>query len=497
MRLAELTKDMIQLDHQLRDCEITGLTADSRSVEPGYLFAALPSATRGSGTDGRNFIADAVARGAVAVLAPVDTRLDAPLAEKLDSRVILDGNPRRRLALMAARFFALQPRTVVAVTGTNGKSSVAGFARQIWNLMGARAAALGTLGVDIDGTPQGPGLTTPDPVALHRTLAELARGGVDRLAMEASSHGLDQFRLDGVRVSAAAFTNLTRDHLDYHGDEESYFQAKMRLFRSLLPDGGTAVLNADSDWYPRVAAICRAAGHHVRSFGERSDDMTIADVTPLADGLRLCLSVGGRTMETRLGLIGAFQAHNVLAAYGLVVATGADPVDAFATLARLRGVHGRMERAGRHPGGGQVFIDYAHTPDALATVLKAIRPHVGARLHVVFGAGGDRDPGKRPLMGEAAANYADRVIVTDDNPRREDAATIRRQILAACPGAQEIADRAEAIETAIAALGPDDILVIAGKGHETGQIVGGEILPFDDGDIARTVIANLGGEVAS
>lgn len=475
----------------LQDVQITGLTADSRRVEPGYLFAALPSATQGSGTDGRNFIGDALVRGAVAVLAPPGTVLDDR------AQLIVDENPRRQLALLAGRFYQRQPKTVAAVTGTNGKSSVVGFTRQIWSRLGLSAAGIGTLGIDADGFDTGPSLTTPDPVALHKTLADLADAGVDHLAMEASSHGLDQHRLDGVTIAAAAFTNLTRDHLDYHNSEADYFAAKRRLFEQLLPAGGTAVLNADSPHYEEFRDACRQAGHRISSYGHNASDMRIDDLSPLADGLRLCVTIARRTFETRLPLVGAFQAHNALAALGLAIGCGAAVDDAFAALAQLNGVRGRMQLAGRHANGAMVYIDYAHTPDALETALKAIRPHVAGKLAVVFGAGGDRDPGKRAMMGEVAAQFADRAIVTDDNPRREDPASIRRQILTGCPDAAEFDNRAKAIAAAIGDLAPEDVLIIAGKGHETGQIIGNQTLPFDDAAVAQSVITEVGGEVAS
>ncbi|MFT5180448.1 MAG: UDP-N-acetylmuramoyl-L-alanyl-D-glutamate--2,6-diaminopimelate ligase [Alphaproteobacteria bacterium] len=475
----------------LHDVQITGLTADSRRVEPGYLFAALPSATQGSGTDGREYIGDALARGAVAVLAPLGTELDDT------AQLLVDENPRRQLAHLAARFYQHQPKTIAAVTGTNGKSSVVGFTRQIWSHLDVPAASIGTLGIDADGFDAGPSLTTPDPVALHQTLANLADAGIDHLAMEASSHGLDQYRLDGVNIAAAAFTNLTRDHLDYHQTEAQYFAAKARLFEQLLPADGTAVLNADSSYYEEIRGICRQAGHRISSFGLSTSDMRIDDLSPLADGLRLCVTIAHRTFETRLPLVGGFQAYNALAALGLVIGCGADVDDAFGALALLTGVRGRMQLIGRHPNGAMVYIDYAHTPDALETALSAIRPHVTGKLAVVFGAGGDRDAGKRAMMGKVAAQFADRAIVTDDNPRREDAASIRRQILTGCPGASEFDNRAKAIATAIGDLAAEDTVIIAGKGHETGQIVGTEVLPFDDAEVARSVLTELGGEAAS
>ncbi len=499
MRLIELAVDMVMVDPRMHDTEISGLTADSREVQPGYLFAALPSASVNSGTDGRDFIEDAVARGAVAILAPDGTQLDGGPADTPDDTpyLITDENPRWRLSQFAARFYEHQPRHIVGVTGTNGKSSVAGFTRQIWALLGHRSGAIGTLGVDADGFDAGPSLTTPDPVNLHATLAKMATSGIDHLALEASSHGLDQFRLDGVNFAAAAFTNLSRDHLDYHGTEEAYLDAKMRLFRHLLPVDGAAVLNADSHHFDTVAEICRTTGHRVRSYGVQTSDIHIADVSALPDGLRLCVTVKDQSLETRLNLIGGFQAYNVLAALGLVAETGGDLTEAFSTLAHLTGVRGRMQRIGALENGAQVYIDYAHTPDALQTALDAIRPHVGGQLHVIFGAGGDRDPGKRPMMGEIATRHADRAIVTDDNPRREDAETIRRQILTGCTGAAEIGDRAAAIKAGISDLQAGDILVIAGKGHEQGQIIGTETLPFDDASVAADVLTEMGGEVVT
>ncbi|MEK9662854.1 MAG: UDP-N-acetylmuramoyl-L-alanyl-D-glutamate--2,6-diaminopimelate ligase, partial [Alphaproteobacteria bacterium] len=359
--------------------------------------------------------------------------------------LITDQNPRRTLAQLAARFYGHQPEFVVGVTGTNGKSSVAGFTRQIWSRIGLRAGSMGTLGLDAEGFAAGPSLTTPDPVDLHATLVRLAEAGVDHLALEASSHGLDQHRLDGVRFAAAAFTNLTRDHLDYHKTEAAYLAAKLRLFRYLLPADGAAVLNADSPHFDLIADVCRSVGHRVRAYGVQTSDIHIADVSALPDGLRLCVTIGKHSYETRLGLIGGFQAYNALAAFGLAVETGADACAAFGALAHLRSVRGRMQRIGALSNGAQVYVDYAHTPDALRTALEAARPHVAGRLHLVFGAGGDRDAGKRPMMGEVATKLADRMIVTDDNPRREEPETIRRQILVGCPDATEIGDRAEAI----------------------------------------------------
>lgn len=495
MRLTDLLSEMMNIDPIMRDTEISGLTADSRQVRPGYLFAALPSASENSGTDGRDFIKDALARGAVAILAPDGTRIERDDATA--PCLITDQNPRWRLAQFASWFYGKQPRTVVGITGTNGKSSVAGFTRQIWARLGHNSASMGTLGLDAEGFAPGPSLTTPDPVTLHETLSDLASAGVHHLALEASSHGLDQYRLDGVRFTAAAFTNFSRDHLDYHKTEAAYFDAKLRLFRFLLPHDGAAVLNADSPYFEPVADACRASGHRIRSFGIQTSDIHIADVSALPNGLRLCVTMRDKSYETRLNLVGGFQAYNVLAALGLAVETGADLTDAFGALAHLRGVRGRMERVGALDNDAQVYVDYAHTPDALKTALISIRPHVHGKLHVVFGAGGDRDSGKRPMMGKVAAEHADRIIVTDDNPRREDPDSIRRQILQGCPAATEIGNREEAIATAIGTLERGDILIIAGKGHETGQIVGNETLPFDDAEVARGSIIDHGGEVVA
>ncbi len=467
------------------DTEITGLSADSRRIRPGFLFAALP----GSREDGRAYIDEAVARGAVAVLAPTGSTLKA-----YDSRVrlILDDNPRRRLALMAARFHGRQPKVVAAVTGTNGKTSVAEFTRQIWRALGRKAASLGTLGL----TPARPGapdsLTTPDPVELHRCLASLAADGIEHLALEASSHGLAQNRLDGIRFAAAAFTNLSRDHLDYHGDMATYRAAKLRLFQELLSPGGTAVLNADQPLTDEIRTICEARGISVIAYGRTGRDLRLLTQKPSAEGQALELEVLGKAQAVALPLAGAFQAVNALAALGLALATGAAPKEAIAALAKLEGVPGRAELVGRAPSGGRVYVDYAHTPDALRIILQALRPHTQGRLSVVFGCGGDRDRGKRPMMGEIAARLADRVWVTDDNPRSEDPASIRREIIAAVPAAEEVADRGAAIASAVVALVPGDVLVIAGKGHETGQIVKSRVQPFNDRDVARAALADLG-----
>ncbi len=474
----------------LADPEIVGLTADSRQVKPGFLFAAL----RGTIRDGRAFAREAVAKGAVAILSDDPAALALGPDGSRRVAIIVDANPQRRLALLASRFYRHQPRIIAAVTGTNGKTSVAHFTREIWAALGYKAASLGTLGL-VSPAGRRPGaLTTPDPVGLHRDLAELAEGGVDHVAIEASSHGLAQFRLDGVAVGAAAFTNLTRDHLDYHGDMASYRAAKERLFTALLAPHGPAILNADSPELARLAALCRETGHPVIAYGGAAGaELRILERRPRPFGQRLTTELFGERHEFDLPLVGDFQAMNVLAGLGLVIATGVAPDRAFAALARLPGVPGRLQRVGESATGAPVFVDYAHTPDALATMLGALRPHAEGRLAIVFGAGGDRDRGKRALMGRVAAALADLVWVTDDNPRSEKPAEIRRAILAAAPQASEIGDRRAAIAAAIAELRRGDVLVIAGKGHETGQIVGGDILPFDDAVVAREALAGMGG----
>ncbi|CAA7622536.1 UDP-N-acetylmuramoyl-L-alanyl-D-glutamate--2, 6-diaminopimelate ligase [Candidatus Terasakiella magnetica] len=463
-----------------QDRDIAGLTADSRAVKPGFLFAALA----GTKADGRAFVPAALAAGAVAVLAAPGSGLELPAGVTL----IEDSNPRRRFALMAAAFHGLQPQTMVAVTGTNGKTSTALFHRQIMKSLGLRSAAIGTLGIIADDWPNPGGLTTPDPVALHDTLARLARHGVSHACMEASSHGLDQYRLDGVRLQAAAFTNLTRDHLDYHQDMASYAAAKQRLFTEVLPHGAVAVINTDADGADTLTAACGARGLRVLTYGKAGGDIHLIASTPTPLGQDLRLQVMGMPAAIHLRLAGLFQAYNAMAALGLALATGADRAEALDALEHLEGVPGRLQKVAERANGAAIYVDYAHTPDALETVLTALRPHVVRRLVAVFGCGGDRDPGKRPQMGAIACRLADAMIVTDDNPRSEDPAAIRTAILAACCGAIEIADRREAIRTAAQGLQRGDLLVIAGKGHETGQIIGGAILPFDDAEEARAAV---------
>jgi UDP-N-acetylmuramoyl-L-alanyl-D-glutamate--2,6-diaminopimelate ligase len=465
------------------DPEIAGLTADSRKVAPGFLFAALS----GSKADGASFIPDAITRGAVAILAPEG--ISIPTA---GIALVTATEPRRLFARMASRFYGIQPAIMTAVTGTNGKTSTASFLRQIWTHLGHRAASLGTLGITAPGWQDKGGLTTPDTVALHDALARLASQGVTHACMEASSHGLDQHRLDGVALQAGGFTNLTRDHLDYHHDMAAYGAAKLRLFRDLLPQGGCAVVNADSDFAGAVIDASTRRGLKVLTFGRTGSELRLVRTRPSPAGQDLDLQVLGRDVTIPLPLAGDFQAANVLCALGLAIACGADADQAIRACAYLEGVPGRLEKVAQKTNGAAIFVDYAHTPDALETVLKALRPHAINNLAVVFGCGGDRDPGKRPQMGHIAATFADKVVVTDDNPRTENPDAIRTQILAACPGAEEIDDRATAIHHAIDGLDAGDVLVIAGKGHETGQIVGSTIHPFDDGDIARRAVADNG-----
>jgi UDP-N-acetylmuramoyl-L-alanyl-D-glutamate--2,6-diaminopimelate ligase len=464
---------------------VTGLTADSRAVTPGSLFVALP----GTKADGRAFIGAAVASGAAAVLAPEGTEWPDGVTPV---PLITASDPRRALARLAAAFHGAAPATLVAVTGTNGKTSTVDFLRQLWTLEGTRAASLGTLGLVAEDFPAGPSLTTPDPVALHGTLAALARGGVTHAAMEASSHGIEQRRLDGVALAAAGFSNLTRDHLDYHGTMAAYRAAKLRLFDTLLPDGAAAVANAEMDRATldalRATAVSR--GLRLLTVGEAGEAVRLLRQAPRPDGQELSLDFFGQAATLHLSLPGRFQADNALMAAALAVATGMEAGRVLALLPRLAGVRGRMELAARLPNGAAIYVDYAHTPDALERLLAALRPHVapGARLHVLFGAGGDRDPGKRPLMGASAARFADLCWVTDDNPRSEDPAAIRRAVLAACPGGVDAGDRAGAIARALSALGPGDVLAVAGKGHESGQTIASVTHPFDDVAVVRGLL---------
>ena len=471
---------------------ITGLAQDSRQVQPGCLFAALP----GSLQHGARFIPAAVQAGAAAILTDADgVALAGDVARAAGVALVQAEEPRQALAYAAALWFGRQPETVVAVTGTSGKTSVASFTRQIWAGLRLRACSLGTMGVQ--GDFQVPlAHTTPDPLTLHGVLAEMAQAGITHAAMEASSHGLDQFRLDGVRLKAAAFTNFSQDHLDYHAGFEEYFAAKAGLFTRVLPPEGVAVLNIDDPRGQQLHDMMLARGQTILTVGQATGtDLRLAGQRFDATGQLLRFEWQGTGRLVRLGLIGGFQAENVLAAVGLVIAAGADPAAVFDVLEHLQTVRGRMEFVGQRQNGAAVFVDYSHKPGALASAIMALRPHVMGRIVVVFGAGGDRDTLKRPLMGAAAQAHADLVFVTDDNPRSEDPAQIRSAVMAGCPDATEVADRAEAILRGVDALEPGDALLIAGKGHETGQIVGTTIYPFDDAEQASIAIAALEGRI--
>ena len=485
--LGLLARDLVAVPPGAGALAIEGIALDSRQVRPGYLFAALPGTTG----DGRLHIADAVAHGAVAVLAQHGTSWPDGVAAL---PLVLADEPRRTLARLAAVHAGAQPERMVAVTGTNGKTSTAEFLRQLWALDGIPAASLGTLGLvaDVVLPEKPPALTTPDSVALAVILSGLAARGVRACAIEASSHGMDQFRLDGVHLSAAGFSNLSRDHLDYHGTLDAYRAAKLRLFAELLPEGTVAAASADMEpaTLHRLRGIAESRRLRLRLAGTDGDAIRLHRAVPIADGQVLELEVQGRRIELRLGLPGRFQADNALLAALLAEADENRLPAVLGRLPALRGVRGRMELAARLPNGSAAYVDYAHTPDAMERLLASLRPHAaeaGGRLVIVFGAGGDRDRGKRPLMGEAAARLADLAIVTDDNPRSENPAAIRAAIRAACPDAAEIGDRRAAIAAGLDALRPGDVLVVAGKGHEQGQDVGGIVHPFDDAAVVRAL----------
>jgi UDP-N-acetylmuramoyl-L-alanyl-D-glutamate--2,6-diaminopimelate ligase len=482
MRLRDLFSDDAAMDAQAGEVAVSGLAVDSRAVKPGDLFFALA----GVKTDGARFIDQAIASGAAAIACE-------HLPEG-DRRVpfVVPPNPRRALALAAAKFYSRQPATIAAVTGTSGKTSVAAFTRQIWQRLGHASASIGTIGLVSPKRTIYGSLTTPDPISLHRQLNEIASEGVTHLALEASSHGLDQYRLDGIRIGAGAFTNLTRDHMDYHPDVAHYLNAKLRLFRDLLTADGAAVISVDHDSSQAVIDAARAGKLRIMTVGRKgdgADGIRLADAAIDGFAQKLILEHAGRTRKLRLPLVGEFQIENALVAAGLAIGTGSEPDQVFAALEHLEGAKGRLEQVGER-NGAPIFVDYAHKPDALAKALQALRPYAKRRLVVVFGAGGDRDAGKRPLMGAIAIENADSVIVTDDNPRSENPAAIRAAILATAKGAREIGDRAEAIRTAISGLQPGDALLIAGKGHETGQIVGDRVLPFSDHDAAAAALAS-------
>lgn len=465
--------------------KITGLTADSRKVRPGFLFAAF----KGASVDGTKFASDAATARANAILCAEDA-VETVRAACGDKAVVIGAaEPRQAFAKMAARFYGAQPDTIVAVTGTAGKTSVAHFARQVFQAAGHPAASLGTLGIVKPGGESYGGLTTPDPVFLHEQLALLEDEGVNHAAMEASSHGLDQYRLDGVRLTAAAFTNLGRDHMDYHPTIEDYLRAKLRLFSELLPTGGTVVVDPGEKYADRVLAVAQERGLPVLSVGETGKDLKLTGLKPSGAGQELTLQTARGEYKVTLPLIGRFQVSNALIAAGLAMASGLDTGVVMRALENLKGAPGRLELAGRTGQGGLIFVDYAHKPDALDNALAALKPFASGKLSVIVGAGGDRDPGKRELMGAAAARHADLVIVTDDNPRSEDPATIRKAVLSGAPEALEIGDRYEAIAEGVRRLRQGDILCVAGKGHETGQIVGDTVIPFSDHDAVKRAIS--------
>jgi len=456
------------------DTRITGFAIDSRKVAPGTVFGAF----RGTQVNGEDYIPNAIAAGAVAVFARPEAVVEGAVH-------IADSEPRRAFAQAAAKFFAPFPDTVVAVTGTNGKTSTVELTRQLWRMAGYHAASIGTLGVTTADDSVSTGLTTPDVATFLSNMAGLKREGVTHTAFEASSHGLAQFRTEGLPVQAGAFTNLSRDHLDYHGTMEAYLEAKLRLFSEVVEPNGAAVVWMDDPASTRVAEIATERGLRLITLGTRGDTLRLVERTPTQLGQTLKIAADGREHTVKLPLIGAYQAANALTAAGLVYATGGEIADIFTRLGRVQPVRGRLERAAISRAGAPIYVDYAHTPDGLKAAIQALRPHTAGRLIVMFGAGGDRDRGKRPLMGEVAARLADQVIVTDDNPRSENPAFIRSEVMAGAPDATEIDGRREAISAAIAAAGADDIVLLAGKGHEQGQIVGDRILPFDDVQVAR------------
>ncbi len=496
MQLGELVGLDRLANKKIAKTEIAGLTADSKAVKPSYLFAALP----GTAHDGAAYIDEAIANGAAAILTHPHWQKTFPNSKQAQitkTPFVVENNPRRLLSHLAARFYPHQPETICAVTGTNGKTSVANFSQQIWTKLGLRAASMGTLGVVSPESFIPLGHTTPDPVRIHQILDGLTLSGVDHVALEASSHGLAQYRLDGVKIKAAAFTNLTRDHLDYHESAEDYFYAKMRLFGELMEPGCVAVLDTDCDVFGEIEQLCWARGLCVFSVGEKGTDIKITGIKPTVDGQTISIKWRGQSLTIKLPLVGSFQASNALLAAGLCIATGADASKVFNALETLEGVEGRMEHVGSTADGASIFIDYAHTPDGLETVLAALRSHTMHNLWVVVGCGGDRDQGKRPQMARIASDFADHVIITDDNPRTENAEKIRADMLAGIPdGAppvEEIGDRSQAIAKAVSGLTSGDVLIVAGKGHETGQIVSDQVLPFSDKEEVMRNLQQLGG----
>ena len=470
---------------------INGITEDSRKVQRGFIFVAFA----GQRADGRKYIKDAISNGASVIVTDESAMID----DAGTAQIIRHDNPRYALSQLTAEFYAAQPDNIVAVTGTNGKTSTVSFVEQIWKALGYMGASLGTLGLKAAGVQStGVSMTTPDAVALMADLADLSAAKFTHLAMEASSHGLDQYRLHGVRINAAGFTNLSRDHLDYHGSMEEYLTAKAKLFTEILPKGGAAVLNADSQAFEQLSKDITAAGRKVISFGNAESDMQILSLTPVASGQDVKVSIAGDVHDISVSFIGYYQLKNLLCAIGLVMASASGDLSDKALLAKILEIipaltapAGRLQFVAGHPQGAGVYIDYAHTPAALETVLQAVRPHTQGKLVCVFGCGGDRDMGKRPMMGKIASDNADVVIVTDDNPRSEFPASIRAAILGAAPDAQEIGDRRKAIQTAIQNLSAGDVLVIAGKGHEQGQVFADETLPFDDYSVAQDAIQEV------
>jgi UDP-N-acetylmuramoyl-L-alanyl-D-glutamate--2,6-diaminopimelate ligase len=478
MHLADIIPDCPDATAQT---PISGFAIDHRAVTKGSVFGAFV----GAKFNGEDYIAPAIAAGAVAIVARSQARVSG-------AAHIATPEPRLTFAQLAARFYAPFPHTNVAITGTNGKTSTAELTRQIWRLLGQKSASIGTLGVTTADDQAKTGLTTPDIITFLSSMHGLCVEGITHVAFEASSHGLSQFRSEGVVIKAAAFTNLSRDHLDYHGTMDDYFAAKMRLFSDVLPQDGTAVIWADDAYSDKVADVALARGCDVFTVGKKGADLTLIDATPSHLGQQISVLHKGRTYNFALPLIGAYQVNNVLTAAGLAIVTGNNADAVMAALTRVQGVRGRLERAGITQTGAPIYVDYAHTPDGLAAALSAMRPHTKGRLIAVFGAGGDRDTGKRPLMGAVAAAQADVVIITDDNPRTEDAASIRAEILSACPGATEICDRRQSIAAAIAMAAADDVILLAGKGHETGQIIGEHVLPFDDVAVAQMCLSEAG-----
>lgn len=472
MRLNNLVPEVAGEDGEQA---VTGFAIDHRKIAPGNIFGAF----RGARFNGEDYIEAAIAAGAIAVVARPAARVEGAVH-------ISDEEPRRLFARMAARYFTPTPAHVAAVTGTNGKTSTAELTRQLWRMDGCNSASIGTLGVTTADEQVKTGLTTPDIVTFLSNMSGLAREGVGHAIFEASSHGLSQYRTEGLPVTVAAFTNLSRDHLDYHGDMDSYFEAKMRLFDEVVADNGTAVIWADDDpWSGKAIQRAKDRGLELLTVGEQGETLRLVSQTPTHLGQVLMVKAEGNTHRISLPLIGAYQAANILCAAAIVLATGGQLQNIFDHMQRVQPVRGRMERAVITRAGAPVYVDYAHTPDALRAAIAALRPHVSGKLITIFGAGGDRDKGKRPEMGAIAVEQSDHVIVTDDNPRSEDPATIRAEIMAGATGAEEVADRRAAIARAIGRAGPQDIILLAGKGHEQGQIIGDRVIPFDDVEVAR------------